>query len=133
LTNIDGQSAQNSETAKMGRFSTPGRENLIRCEVRESMIRITCNDQTLVEWSGDQNRLKRYAPRLRSNRILYLGVHGRTVKFHRLTLTPLSGGYQLLVTVKRPSCYGARLRSGFFGRAMNEEGYAAGVELAGVG
>lgn len=96
LSNIDGQRPTYNDTRKEGRYSKLGERNRIRCEVRESLIRVACNGETIVDWRGDQSRLKRDAQRIASPRILYLGAHGRRLTFHRYELTPITGGASLV-------------------------------------
>ena len=107
LGDIDRKRPTANETQRRGRWSKPGEKNHLRVEVRSSVIRVTLNDEVIIEWRGNHSRLTRSAfTYVDDARRPYLGSHGQKLIYHSAKLTPISGEVRMLRagdTVAQPS------------------------------
>ncbi len=97
---LDGMNLVNRKDASIMRPKPldPGRRYRSRVEVRKGKLRAFLDDELLVEWSGDVQRLD-IVPRnaLRNTQHLGLAANDRGVLFHKVTVREVSGSGKLTV------------------------------------
>jgi hypothetical protein len=100
LENIDGANVGQNETTRDEVFLQKGRVSQIICTVRRDSVTVTCDGRSVVEWEGrpDQLSLSDYW-KTPSETALFLGAYNCRYRFHRVTITPISGSGESLVIV----------------------------------
>ena len=100
---LDGQSADRNETAVYGRALSKDEVNVIRCSIGRDFIRVTSNDEPIVNWQGDVNRLSFPAAYRRPREpSVFLASNGTAYQIARMELTirspSPSGSMKLSIT-----------------------------------
>lgn len=92
LENVDGRNVASGGTTFRGPLLETGRVSTIVCTVRTARVTVTCDSRPVIDWSGDRARLSLsdywQTPDARA---LFVGAYDCRLRFHRLTLTPVSG------------------------------------------
>ncbi len=92
IENIDGKNfSQNASTVNR-EVLAKNRLSQIVCTVTKDSVTVTCDGRELIHWEGDSKRLSLsdYWKTPHDN-VLFLGAYDCRYRFHRVTLTPLSG------------------------------------------
>lgn len=92
LADLDHRPPGMNETARRGSVLTNNRRHTIRCEVRKSGVKLSCDGQQLIDYHGGYQRLSLIPVlTLPDPRCLFLIAIDSTFRIHQLELTPLSG------------------------------------------
>jgi hypothetical protein len=99
LENVDGLNVGRNATTIPGDLLTQHRPSTLVCTVREQRVSVTCDGRPIIDWRGDAARLSLsdywQTPRAEA---LFLGAYDCRYRFHRVTLTPITGKGQVLVS-----------------------------------
>ena len=92
IENIDGKNFTANPTTLERTLLVKNRPSEIVCTVRKSSITVTCDGHEVIAWQGESSRLSLsdYWKSPNGN-ALFLGAYDCRYRFHRVTLTPLSG------------------------------------------
>ena len=92
IENIDGKNVGSNPTTFDRPLLVKNRLSEIVCTVRKSSITVTCDGHEVIAWQGDSNRLSLsdYWKTPNEN-VLFLGAYDCRYRFHRVTLSALSG------------------------------------------
>jgi hypothetical protein len=66
------------------------------CTVRSNEVTVTCDGRPVIQWQGSPDRLSLSDYWKTPNEVLFLGAYDCRYRFHRLTLTPITGTGQPL-------------------------------------
>jgi len=94
LSLVGGASADRNETRRQGRVFREGKPCTIVCSVRRSGVRVTCDGETIIDWTGDPERLsldRRYWLNVPQNRLAVATWAGVVFRISKLELDPLGG------------------------------------------
>jgi serine/threonine protein kinase len=90
LADLDQHDAASNESTRRGRRLPPGQPHTIVCTVHGSRVRVTCDGQEALAWSGDAARLSNSKFwEVPDERRLYLGAQESEFKFTRVEVRPL--------------------------------------------
>jgi len=92
LENIDGLNVDRNATTVRAPLLAKNRPSAIVVTVRAKRVTVTCDGRRLIDWHGDISRLSLsdYWRTPRQN-ALFLGAYDCRCRFHRVSLTPMSG------------------------------------------
>ena len=92
IENIDGKNVGSNPTSVQRPVLVKDRLSQIVCTVRKKSITVTCDGQELINWQGDSSQLSLsdYWKTPNEN-TLFLGTYDCRYRFHRVTLSALSG------------------------------------------
>ena len=92
LHTLDGKKANvNESTRRVDALKLKTRSKLL-CSVRKDKITLTCDDKTILDWSGDPNRLAvQSAFAVPNNRVLFLASMRSVFTIDKIVLTPVTG------------------------------------------
>ncbi len=104
LENIDGLNVGRNPTTVRAPLLAENRPSAIVITVRATRVTVTCDGRRLIDWHGDASRLSLsdYWKTPRQN-ALFLGAYDCRYRFHRVTLTPISGKGKRLDVLSEPS------------------------------
>ena len=92
IENIDGKNVGGNPTTIQRAILVKNRASQIVCTVRKTSINVTCDGHELIAWQGDTTQLSLSDYwKTPSENALFLGAYDCRYRFHRVTLTPLSG------------------------------------------
>ncbi|MBS0206351.1 MAG: hypothetical protein JSS49_25970 [Planctomycetes bacterium] len=92
LENVDGKNVMRNTTSVQRKLLVKGRPSQIVCTVRKQSVTVTCDGHEVIAWQGvpRQLSLSDYW-KTPHDQALFLGAYDCRYRFHRVTLTPLSG------------------------------------------
>ncbi|OYV86037.1 MAG: hypothetical protein B7Z73_12455 [Planctomycetia bacterium 21-64-5] len=91
LADLDHHDGAENATTRRGRLLPPGKPHTVVCTVRGSSLRVTCDGEPVIAWSGDAARLSDSDFwQVHDKRRLYLGAWDSEFKYTRIELKPLS-------------------------------------------
>lgn len=91
IENLDGQNVGNETTFEGSLFKT-GRLSQVIVTVRNGGVRMSVDGRTIVDWTGDRDRLSLSDYWKTPNEsALFVGSYECSYRFHRITLQPISG------------------------------------------
>ena len=92
IENIDGKNVGANVSTIQRAVLAKNRLSQIVCTVKKDSVVVTCDGHGLIDWQGDakQLSLSDYWKTPHDN-VLFLGAYDCRYRFHRVTLTPLSG------------------------------------------
>ena len=111
LSLVGGASADRNETRRQGLVFREGKPCMIVCSVRRSGVRVTCDGETIIDWTGDPERLSldnRYWPNVPRNRLAVATWAGVVFRISKLQLDPLGGRSTPASVVRGPAASGRR-------------------------
>jgi hypothetical protein len=92
LENVDGMNVDRSGTTLSAPLLAKDRLSAIVCTVRKDGVTVACDGRPAIDWRGEPGRLSLsdywQTPH---DDVLFLGAYDCRYRFHRLTLTPISG------------------------------------------
>ena len=92
LENVDGKSVMRNTTSVQRRLLVKGRPSQIVCTVRKQSVTVTCDGHEVISWQGDSKQLSLSDYwKTPTEQAMFLGAYDCRYRFHRVTLTPLSG------------------------------------------
>ncbi|HUT93700.1 MAG TPA: hypothetical protein VMY37_29825 [Thermoguttaceae bacterium] len=116
LSLVDGVGADRNETRRQGIVFREGEPCTIVCSVRRLGVRVTCDGETIIDWTGDPERLsldKRYWPNVPQNRLAVGTWAGVVLRISKLEIEPLGGRSTPASVVRGPGASGrSRRRAG---------------------
>lgn len=92
LHTLDGKKANANASTRKLRAIPPDTETTIRCVVRKTNLLVQRNGETILDWSGDFNRLSpepKYA--VPEKRVLFLAAYESEFHISQLRLRPITG------------------------------------------
>jgi hypothetical protein len=97
LENVDGLNVDRNATTLRAQLLAKSRPSAVVCTVREGGVTVTCDGRPVIDWKGQPSRLSLSDYwRTPHQNALFLGAYDCRYRFHRLTLTPISGSGQRL-------------------------------------
>ena len=91
LENVDGLNVDLNATTLESRLLERNRLSTVVCTVRKDGVTVTCDGRSVIDWKGAASRLSLsdywHTPR----DVLFLGAYDCRYRFHRVSLTPISG------------------------------------------
>jgi hypothetical protein len=92
LENVDDLNVDRNGTVVHAPLLTKDRPSTLVCTVRTDSVTVTCDGRPLIDWQGGASRLSLsdywQTPH---PEMLFLGAYDCRYRFHRVTLTPISG------------------------------------------
>ena len=92
LENVDGLNVERNATTLRAPLLAKHHPSAVLCTVRKDSVTVTCDGRPVIDWRGEPSRLSLsdYWRTPREN-ALFLGAYDCRYRFHRVTLTPISG------------------------------------------
>lgn len=92
IENVDGKNVGGNSTSFEKSLFQRGRLSQVICTVRKNSVQVTVDGREVISWQGDASRLSLGEYWATPNKsTLFLGAYDCRYRFHRVTLTPLSG------------------------------------------
>jgi hypothetical protein len=80
------------EAVHMGRVIVSGKPNTVVCAVRKNRLSVKVNDQLLIDWQGDYQRLSlEKVWGTPNSKAMVIGAYLSTYRFSKITLIPVTG------------------------------------------
>ncbi len=90
LQNVDGAAGNQNATTRHGSVFEAGQATMVRCAVRRSSIRVTCNGRVAIDWRGDPASLSAPAEALAADGpAIVVRSLGKPWRLTRLDVAPL--------------------------------------------
>jgi hypothetical protein len=90
LADVDGHDGATNETTRRGRHLPPGKPHTIVCAVSGARLRVTCDGNEVLTWSGDASRLANDVGwSVPNDRRLFLGAWESEFKYTRIEVKPM--------------------------------------------